>query len=207
MKKIIISFLALAMILSSCVLNGDEGGASGSVSGTITNTGAYSNLKIGFFPAFGATAPLDEDDQARSGGGLQAFLYYDDIDDGSDEAITPAEFDSVTAGSYSFSLPSSPQVSTSSTNYYYYLAVWADADDDNILDLLNRDWFNTSNPGEYSRLPLKDLGGTNPAYTYSWYYQEDDSYTGYKYNGYDGGTSYAANQLTDATSGFNFELD
>lgn len=205
MKYLVLLFLSIIM-LTGCVL--DQGGGSGTVSGTITNTGAYSNLKIGFFEKFGTTSDLDDDDAVRAAGGRKGYLYYSDAADDSAVTITPAKSSAVTSGSYSFTLPSNPQISTDAASFYYYLAVWSDADNDDFLDLLDVSVFDTSAPGEYSRLPLRDLGGTDPAYIRTWYYQEDDSFTGYKYNGYDGVTNYAANQLTGTESGgFNFELD
>lgn len=202
--KYLLAFLLLIMLLLSCVLNDGSGGDS-EITGTITNTGGYSNLKIGFFPMFGASQDLYLEVTGGSGGGSQAYLYYSDLENNSDIAVHAIKSAFVSAGSYRFSLPSHPHVSDY-TNYYYYLIIWEDTDNDGILDLKDEKFSSPTNPGEYSRVPLKDLGGSVPAYLYKWYYTSDELYTGYSYTAvYD--TYLTSVQLSTDTGGFNFELD
>ena len=209
MKKIFgLILLIVPVFFISCLMEEDDGGARGTVSGTITNNGGYANLKMGFFPTFGANEGLD---YSYSYG----YLYFDDIDDDSAVAVTPAVFQDVVAGSYSFDLPTDPMDNTGEAGYEYLLAVWVDADDDDILDLIDTYPFSASEAGEFSQLPLKLADGeTVPDYIhdFEWLTYEDATggslggdFTGYKF--YGGSTTYRMDGEGDTNTGLNFILN
>lgn len=201
----------------------DEGSASGTISGTVTLTGSasWSNLKVGFFPRFTETSTgeyeeyLEDDyvDESFSRIDYTSYLTYEQNKDGSSVDIAAVKSLDIsgntgTSYEYNFSLPNDPLKSNNEESYYYSLAIWRDSDGDNQLDLYDLGWLDRSadSAGEYTRLPLKDFGGTSLASVSMFRYIDDGNNVGYKYTGYDGETNYI-DFVSKNSNGYNFTVE
>lgn len=224
--------LILATLIFSCNLdpatedgdeNGNEGDATASISGTITltNSAAWDNLKLGFFPKFvevseGVYKDYLEDttvDSSFDRVDNTSYLYYNNNGDNSEVEVTPANLKDIsdntgTQQNYTFNLPEDP-MQTVDESFYYSFAIWRDSDNDSKLDLNDISYFDRSeeNAGEYSRLPMKLMNGTDLAVFHTFQYIDNDMGTGYKYSGYEGNSNNFSGMIADDSSGFDFTVD
>lgn len=228
LKKILL--LILAALVFSCnpdpaTENGNEGGASASISGkiTLTNSASWDNLKLGFFPQYsdetdpGNSDYLDDEyvDESFDRTDYTSYLSYSNNSDGSNVEITPIassnESDnSGTEANYTFDLPdvSDIKMSGDDNTFEYSFAIWRDEDADGKLDLFDLSFFQVTseNAGEYSRLPLRSFDGEQASSVHTITYVDSDLGTGYKFSSYNGEVNtidFFENYSTD----FNFTVD
>lgn len=229
LKKLFL--VILVVLLSNCDQdpgsneddnNQNEGGGTATIAGniTLTNSSAWTNLKLGFFPVFTEVSEstyenylkFDSVDDSYN----NSYLYYSNNRDNSNVEIIPETLKDIssytgTSSSYSFTLPEDPMVTGDSGTFFYRFAVWRDSDSDNKIDLYDQSWLSNSeeNAGEYSRLPNKLLGDNEDdlAVIHAFQYVDSDTATGYKYSGLGDELMNYLFPLSDDSTGFDFTVE
>lgn len=220
--------IVAAIVLTSCSDSTDGGGASVSVTGTITvsDESYWNDVKLAVFSGgdLGDYDMIDRDNNFFTGDGETYRLIYDDVRDGSTVAIDPTGTavtftgTSGTSTPYTYVLPATIPDSTDTAAEYYFFVAWLDTDEDGKLDMIDsadESAIAASTDAEMNRFSTKETTNTDgqPTTILVTHFQQSlDLETSqpsgrYKYVGFDNQAYNEQSELEATTSsGFNFEI-